>query len=95
MGTALVDSPVTDEERAPMLVLLELSATFDKIYHQKLVSQLWIPVGLDGTALVIAFFLGGEIPEASNNEGNSSSLLTVLMQGFIMTVLLFNMYMGL
>ena len=84
-----------DRQQVTLLVLLDLSAAFDTINHQVLLSRLRLSFGIRGYALEsIASYLSGRTQRVSfeNNFSQSRYLSCGVPQGSCLGPLLFTMY---
>ena len=84
-----------DRNKAVLLVLLHLSATFDMIHHDCLINTLHTSFGLYGIALDwFKSYIQGRLKCVSISGTSSSSINTKLavLQGFVLGLVLFLLY---
>src|SRR5207253_1881290 len=83
-----------DQQKVSALVLLDLSAAFDTIDHQILLSRLTSNFGITGSAfsLISSYLLNRTQSVTIQSQTSPSSLLTGVPQGSVLGPLLFCLY---
>jgi len=84
-----------DQQKVSALVLLDLSAAFDTIDHQILISRLSSTFGISGSALsILSSYLTNrsQFVTIDSSSSSSSKLLTGVPQGSVLGPLLFTLY---
>ena len=86
-----------DDKKEVILVLLDLSAAFDTIYHNILLSRLQTQYGFTGTVIKwFEFYLRGRSQTVviGGIESNPQPVISGVPQGSVLGPLLFILYLG-